>query len=58
MDMLGPHGGFIIAAYLVVVVALLWLIVWIRLDYRAQKRDLAALESRGVRRRSAGAPAD
>lgn len=49
---LGEHGGFILAAYLVVVVVLGGLIGWIVLDGQALKRRLADLEARGIRRRS------
>ena len=52
----GTHGGFILAAYLVTVAVLSGLFVWIVIDGRAQKRRLAELETRGVRRRSAGKP--
>jgi heme exporter protein D len=47
------HAGFIIAAYLVTLVVLVILVAWIVLDGRLQKRRLAELEARGVRRRSA-----
>ncbi len=49
---LGPHAGFIIAAYAVAVVVVGALILWITLDYRAQKRVLGDLDARGVTRRS------
>ena len=49
------HAGFIIAAYLVTAAVLVVMVVWIILDGRQQKRRLAELEARGVRRRSAGA---
>lgn len=49
------HGGFILAAYAVTIVVLAGLFLWIFLDGRAQKRRLAELESRGIRRRSAPA---
>ena len=48
------HTGFIVAAYLVTAVALAGLIFWVIADGRAQRRRLAELEARGVRRRSAG----
>jgi heme exporter protein D len=54
MSFLGNHGGFIVAAYLIVVVVLAGLGTWIVLDGRALKRRLADLETRGIRRRSAG----
>src|SRR5262245_4831017 len=49
------HFGFILASYLVTAAVLVGLVVWTFLDGRAQRRRLAVLESRGVRRRSAGA---
>jgi len=49
-----PHGGFILAAYLVTAVVLVGLAVWIILDGRTQRRRLADLDARGIRRRSAG----
>ena len=52
---LGPHAGFIIAAYLVTGVVVLGLVVWVMADRRAQARALADLEMRGVRRRSESA---
>ena len=48
------HAGFIIASYLVTLIVVVGLIVWIVLDGRLQKRRLAELEARGIRRRSAG----
>ncbi len=57
---LGPHAGFIIAAYAVFFIAVLGLIVWVVQDGANQRRLLAELEARGVRRRSEetiGAPA-
>jgi heme exporter protein D len=49
-----PHTGFIAAAYLATVLVLAGLVAWTILDGRAQRRRLAELEARGVRRRSAG----
>ena len=49
---LGPHADFILAAYGVALLALIVLIAWIALDYRAQRRRVAELESQGVTRRS------
>jgi heme exporter protein D len=49
------HAGFIAAAYAVSLVVLVGLFVWIVLDGRQQRRRLADLESRGIRRRSGGA---
>jgi heme exporter protein D len=47
------HAGFIAAAYLTTAVVLVTLVVWIVADGRMQRRRLADLEARGVRRRSA-----
>ena len=47
------HAGFIAAAYLVSAGVLIGLVAWIVADGRAQKRRLADLEARGIRRRSA-----
>ena len=49
---LGPHGNFIVAAYAAALVILAMLALWVWLDYRAQRRALAALEGQGVTRRS------
>lgn len=51
MDTLGPHAGFILAAYLAMAVILGGLAAAILLDRRAQRRALAALEERGAGRR-------
>ena len=51
MSDLGPHAGFILASYAAVVLVLGGLIATVVLDYRAQKRALAALEQRGAGRR-------
>ena len=47
------HTGFIIAAYTAAVVVIGGLTAWVMLDYRAQRRNLAELDRRGVARRSA-----
>jgi heme exporter protein D len=49
---MSAHAGFIIAAYLVTLVVVAALIVWVILDGRAQRRRLADMEARGIRRRS------
>jgi heme exporter protein D len=51
---LGPHAGFIIAAYVVAFAVLAILVGWIIADHRAQTRTLDDLEARGILRRSAG----
>jgi heme exporter protein D len=49
------HIGFIVAAYAAAVAVVSILLAWVTLDYRAQRRMLADLETRGVTRRSAPA---
>jgi heme exporter protein D len=46
------HLAFIVASYLAAVLVVGGLIVWVLLDYRAQRRKLAELEMRGLTRRS------
>jgi heme exporter protein D len=48
---MGPHGAFILAAYLLTGLVLVGLVVWAVLDHRAQVRALAQLEARGAGRR-------
>ena len=50
---LGPHAGFILAAYAIALAVVAGLIAWIVLDHRAQLRILDDLERAGVTRRSA-----
>ncbi|MDX8479084.1 heme exporter protein CcmD [Mesorhizobium sp. VK24D] len=49
---MSAHALFVTAAYAITAVVLAGLIGWILLDQRARKRELAALEAAGVRRRS------
>ena len=53
MPDLGPHAIFIVAAYAVTFLAVAALALFIVDDDRRQRRLLAGLEARGVRRRSA-----
>ena len=55
MPDLGPHAIFIVAAYGVTFVAVAALAVFIVEVDRKQRRLLAELEARGIRRRSAAA---
>ena len=50
----GAHAGFILAAYLLAAAVLIGMVVWTVVDGRAQRRRIADLEARGVRRRSSG----
>jgi heme exporter protein D len=49
---LGAHADFIIAAYAIAALVVIGLIVWVELDNRAQRRQLAKLHAQGVTRRS------
>jgi heme exporter protein D len=49
---LGPHAGFIIAAYLAAAAVVAGLVMWVITDHAAQRRALADLERRGITRRS------
>jgi heme exporter protein D len=53
MTDLGPHAAFIIAAYAVTFIALAALAFFIVEDDRRQRRELADLGARGIKRRSA-----
>jgi heme exporter protein CcmD len=44
------HAGFILAAYLAAGAVLLAIVLWVVLDYRAQKRALSEIETRLGRR--------
>jgi heme exporter protein D len=55
MPDLGPHAAFIVAAYAVTFVAISALAFFIVEDDRRQRRLLAELEARGIKRRSARA---
>ena len=47
------HIGFIVTAYAAAVAIVGGLTAWVMLDYRAQRRQLAELERKGVARRTA-----
>jgi heme exporter protein D len=53
IEALGPHASYILAAYGVTIAIVLALVAWVLADGRALRRQLADLETRGVRRRSA-----
>jgi heme exporter protein D len=58
MPDLGPHASFIVGAYGVTVIAVMALVVAIVNDDRRQRRLLAAMERKGIRRRSAKSATD
>jgi heme exporter protein D len=47
------QAGYFASAYAVTAVVLALLVAWVIADGRLQRRRLAALEARGIRRRSA-----
>ena len=51
------HLPFIVGSYAAACVVIGALIAWVAIDFRAQRRALADLETRGVARRSAPARA-
>ncbi|WEK51007.1 MAG: heme exporter protein CcmD [Candidatus Kaistia colombiensis] len=53
IEALGPHAGFILAAYGVSAAIVAGLLVWIVLDGVSLRRQMRDLEVRGIRRRSA-----
>ena len=55
---LGPHGGYILAAYLVSGLIVAALILRAIVDGRAQRRALAAIEGEGRQHLRAGSGAD
>ncbi len=46
------HVAFVSISYAVTAIVILAMIVWVVLDQRARKAELADLEARGIRRRS------
>ncbi len=55
---LGPYASFIVTSYSLVTAVVLFLIVWIALDYNRQKQRLRELEASGVSRRSGRSAVD
>jgi heme exporter protein D len=51
--MTGDHSGFVLAAYALSALMLGLAGLWLALDRRARRREIAALEAGGARRRSA-----
>lgn len=50
------HDFYIALSYAVTALICLGLILWVITDARARKRELAALEAAGIRRRSSDKP--
>jgi heme exporter protein D len=55
---LGPYASFIVISYALVTAVVLFLIVWIAIDYGRQKQRLRELEASGVSRRSGRSAVD
>ena len=49
---MSTHDIFVAAAYILSAIGIAGLIAWIIADQETQRRELAALEARGVKRRS------
>lgn len=50
--MFGQHAAFIIPSYAATIAVLGGLVIWLHLQHKARKRELAELEKAGVTRRS------
>jgi heme exporter protein D len=55
---LGHYAPFIATSYGIVAAVVLFLIVWIAMDYRRQQQRLRELEASGVSRRSGRSAVD
>ena len=55
---LGPHAWFIVAAYGAAALIVAGMIAWVAIDFWRQRSALAALEARGVTRRSEQQPGE
>ena len=53
---MSAHALYVAAAYGAAALALIGLVVWLLLDQRARRNELAALEAAGLRRRSERQP--
>ena len=49
---LGPYASFIVTSYTLVAAVVVFLVIWIAIDYRRQKQRLHQLDAAGVTRRS------
>lgn len=48
------HAFYVTASYVAALAVTAGLVLWVWLDHRARRRELAQLEAAGIRRRSAG----
>lgn len=51
--MFGDHASYIVSSYLVTALVVFGLIAWIRITHRRHKKELKALDAKGVKRASA-----
>jgi heme exporter protein D len=56
--MFGRYAPFILSSYGIVAAVVLFLIIWIAMDYRRQQQRLRELEASGVSRRSGRSAVD
>lgn len=50
---LAHNEGYVVASYLITLIAMIVIIGWVLLDSRSRQRELKRLEASGIRRRSA-----
>ena len=50
---LAHNEGYVLASYLITLIAMIVIIGWVLLDSRGRQRELKRLEASGIRRRSA-----
>ncbi len=50
---LAHNEGYVLASYLITLIAMIVIIGWVLLDSRGRQRELKRLEETGIRRRSA-----
>jgi heme exporter protein D len=56
--LVGRYAPFILCSYGIVAAVVVFLIIWITLDYRRQRERLRELEASGVSRRSGHSAVD
>jgi heme exporter protein D len=56
--LVGRYAPFILSSYGIVAAVVVFLIIWITLDYRRQRERLRELEASGVSRRSGRSAVD
>ncbi len=50
--MFGDHAAFIIPAYAITAIVLIWLTIQLRIQYSTLQKELKILEDSGVKRRA------